>query len=298
MGNGNRWIFGMVFCLSGLLLCQGCGQRKDTSDSGVFRLPVLVMKVETGDIEDVIEYAGSIKAEKEAVVYPRVSGKIIEKARREGDRVAKGEAIAYVDRDEVGLKFEKSPVDSPIEGVIGNVYVDVGSSVTTQTPVALVVSGEQVKVNVYIPEKYLPKIRPGQPARVFSDVYPGREFGGKIARVSPVLNQDNRAFMVEISVDNRSRELKSGMFVRAHIPLERKQGVPLILKEAVQGRDEDTYVFVAEKGTAHIRKVGLGLRSGAYYEVTGGLKPGEFVVIMGQQRLREGMAVAAEERKE
>ncbi len=296
MESGRTWSL-IAVLLSVSLICQGCGKKQETSASGASRLPVLVMKVVSGDIEDVIEYAGSIKAEKEALVYPRVSGKIIEKARREGDKVAKGEAIAYVDRDEVGLKFERAPVDSPIEGVVGSVYVDVGSSVTPQTPVALVVSGEQVKVNVYVPEKYLPKIRPGQSARILSDVYPGREFQGSIARVSPVLNQDNRAFMVEISIDNGSRELKSGMFVRAHIPLERKQGVPLILKEAVQGRDEDTYVFVADNGTAHIKKVRLGLRSGAYYEVSEGLNPGESVVIMGQQRLRDGTSVSAEERK-
>ncbi len=297
MGSGRTWVLGAVFCSSVLLGCQGCGKKQETAAPEVFRLPVLAMKVVAGDIEDVIEYAGSIKAEKEATVYPRVGGKIIEKSRREGDRVAKGEAIAYVDRDEVGLKFEKSPVDSPIDGVVGSVYVDVGSSVTPQTPVALVVCGEQVKVNVYVPEKYLPRIRPGRPARVFSDVYPNREFEGRIARVSPVLNQDNRAFMVEISVDNASRELKSGMFVRAHIPLERKQGVPLILKEAVQGRDEDTYVFVVDNGTARVRKVRLGLRSGAYYEAAEGLSPGESVVIMGQQRLRDGMAVSVEEKK-
>ena len=46
-----------------------------------------------------------------AIVYPKVSGKIMEKA-VDGSAVNKGETIAYIDRDEVGLN-EKAPVEKP-----------------------------------------------------------------------------------------------------------------------------------------------------------------------------------------
>ncbi|MBF0384458.1 MAG: hypothetical protein HQL27_01165 [Candidatus Omnitrophica bacterium] len=44
-----------------------------------------------------------------------------------------------------------------------------------------------------------------------------------------------------------------------------------------------------------LRKVSLGIRQGPYYEVDEGIKEGEKVVVMGQQRLFEGAEVSVEE---
>ncbi|MFA6610744.1 MAG: hypothetical protein WCT15_07860, partial [Candidatus Omnitrophota bacterium] len=82
----------------------GCGKiaaLKEQQET----IPVKIMKVELRDIKRALEYVGTIKGQDEAVVYPKVSGKIIEKVKEEGTMVNKGDIIAYIDRDEVGLKF-------------------------------------------------------------------------------------------------------------------------------------------------------------------------------------------------
>jgi multidrug efflux pump subunit AcrA (membrane-fusion protein) len=63
----------------------------------------------------------------------------------------------------------------------------------------------------------------------------------------------------------------------------------------VIGRMDPMYVYVIENSTAHLREVKLGVRKGPYVEVVDGLVVGDAVVIMGQQKLREGAAVVAEE---
>jgi len=94
-----------------------------------------------------------LRQKTKAIIYPKVSGKIIEKLKNEGDSVVKGDVIAYIDRDEVGFKFEKAPVESPMNGIIGRVYVDIGTQVSTQTAVALAVRMDNVKIDLDIPEQ-------------------------------------------------------------------------------------------------------------------------------------------------
>lgn len=274
----------------------GCGANKERdkkSKDGV--IPVRVETVKPRDMNKTLEYVGDIKGDDEAVVYPKVTGKVIEKVKEEGSQVKKGEAIVYIDRDEVGLKFEKAPVESPLEGVVGRVYVDIGSSVTTETKVALVTKTEVVEIDLDVPEAIAPKVSIGQKAEIEVDAYPGHKFTGVVSMISPVVDLQTRTAPIELIIDNKDGKLQSGMFARVILVLEVRRDVPVIRKEAVIGRKPDTYVYVVEGDTARFKKVELGIRQGAYYEVLDGLNSGDRVVIMGQQKLRDGAAVSVEE---
>jgi multidrug efflux pump subunit AcrA (membrane-fusion protein) len=277
-----------------LLLILGC-QAKEEKLKVEEAIPVKVSRVEFKELEETIDYVGNIKAQEEVMVYPKVSGKIIEKVKQDGSPINKGEVIAYIDRDEVGLKFEKAPVDSPISGVVGRVYVDIGSNVSTLTPIALVVAMEKVDIDLDVPEKYLPVISLGQEAKVMVDAYPQEEFLGQVTKISPVVDLLTRSAPIEIALDNPKLLLKSGMFAKVKLILQTHKDIPVILKEAVMGKEPNLYVYVVENKKASSRKITLGIRQGPYYEVQEGLKQGDLVVIMGQQRLYEGAVVAPEE---
>src|SRR3989338_7439409 len=128
-------------------IIAGCGKGR-TTETKRDAIPVKVMKVKSENLSKALEYVGDIKGQDEAIVYPKVSGKIIEKVKEEGSAIAKGEPILYIDRDEIGLKFEKAPVESPLAGTVGRIYVDMGTNVTAQTPVALVANMDSVKIDL------------------------------------------------------------------------------------------------------------------------------------------------------
>ena len=284
-----------LFCLlAACALVSGCGKEK-TVELKEEAVPVKIMKVRLEDVSKALEYVGNIKGQDEAIVYPKISGKVIEKVKEEGSPVAKGDVIAYIDRDEVGLKFEKAPVESPLAGTVGRVYIDIGSSVTVTTPIALVADMDKAEVDLDIPESYLPKILVGQKAILGVDAYPGEEFLGSVTRISPVVDLATRTAPIEITIDNPDHRLQSGMFAKVDLIIEEHKSYPVILKEAVIGRVDPVYVYVIENGRAYLRQVKLGVRKGALVEVLDGLKAGDAVVIMGQQKLRDGAVVAAEE---
>ena len=273
----------------------GCRKVEPVKIEAPQVIPVKVSTVELKDIDELLEYAGEVKAQNGALIYPKVSGKIIEKTKIDADPIAKGEALAYIDRDQTGLDFQRAPVESTIGGIIGRVYVDIGENVTADTPVALVVDISRVKISFQAPEKYLPKIFPGQQAFITVDAYPDIEFEGAVTEVSPVLDSMTRSAPVEIAVDNPEDRLKPGMFAKINLVISRNRGVPVILKEALMGKDSDTCVYVVENKKAVLRKVKAGIRQGPYLHIREGLKEGEMAVIMGQQRLKDGALVEPEE---
>ena len=285
----------VVILLSFIFLIYGCQKQEAVKEAGPQVVPVKVAMVELKDIYKTLEYVGDIKALEEAVVYPKVSGKIIEKVKEDGAEVEKGDAIFYIDRDEIGLKFEKAPVESPIDGVVGRIYVDIGANVTTQTPVSLVISMNKVTIALNVPEKYVASVSVGQKARIYVDAYSSKEFEGIVTKISPVLDMETRSMPVEITIENKEHLLRSGMFARVSLIIDEEKQVPLILKESIMGKGDDTYVYIVENNKALMRKVRLGIKQNEYFQAKEGVSRGDFVVIMGQQRLKDGSSVKMEQ---
>ncbi|MFA5090043.1 MAG: efflux RND transporter periplasmic adaptor subunit [Candidatus Omnitrophota bacterium] len=290
----SRKIFIAVFVV---LVFLGC-QKEEKKQAARPIIPVRVSRVELKDLEETVDYIGNIKAQEEAVIYSKVNGKIIEKVKEDGSLVNKGETVAYIDRDEVGFKFEKAPVESPLAGIIGRVYVDIGENVTTQTPIALVVDMRRVEIDLDIPEKYYSKVALGQKAKVKIDAYPDEEFSGRVTKISPVVDLSTRAAPIEITIDNPEGKLRSGMFSKVSLVLTEHKNVSVILKEAIMGKEPNLYVYVIENQRAVLRRITSGIHQGPYYEVRDGLREGDLVVIMGQQKLYDGAQVITEEEKE
>ncbi len=88
--------------------------------------------------------------------------------------------------------------------------------------------------------------------------------------------------------------LTAGMFARVSLIIKKASSVPVLLKEAILGKGQDTYVYIIEDDKAVMKKIILGIHSGPYYEVREGIKEGDLVVIFGQQQLYDNAPVMVE----
>ena len=66
--------------LSIILILSGCGRHKEEASEQA--IPVKVKKIQLGVLRNALDYVGDIEAQDEAVVYPKVDGKIIEKLKK------------------------------------------------------------------------------------------------------------------------------------------------------------------------------------------------------------------------
>lgn len=272
--------------LIGILILSGCGKR---AAEEVTKIPVSAVSVERGNLKETLFYVGDIAAKDKAIVYPKVTGKIVEELVKEGDLVKKGDILAYIDRDEVGFKFEKAPIESPINGIVGIVNIDKGVTVSPQTPIVTVVNMDVVKVKVNVIERELPRIKDGQAAEIKVDAYPGEVFEGFIDRISPVVDLTSRTSPVEMKISNFDHRLKPGMFARIKILIREKENALLIPRDAIVKENSSRYVFiVSEDNKVRHQKIEVGLCENNIFEVINGLNEGDIVVTMGNTRLEDG----------
>jgi multidrug efflux pump subunit AcrA (membrane-fusion protein) len=258
------------------------------------RFLVKTEKAQVKDIEDYIILVGSVKAMDEAVLYPRVAGKLMRNLLTEGDAVKKDQPVALVERDEPGVVYEPAPVPSTLNGVIGRMYQDTGANVTPQTPIALVVSQGQVRVVVDVPERYVGKVFMGQQAYIKVDAFPDTLFRGKVYRVSPVVDTKTRSAVVELLADNSKGLLKPGMFSEIRLVVGAKAGAISVPASAVLN-DGKPYVFVPVNGIAVRRAVKTGIANDDFVQIAGGLKAGDELITFGLYGLKDGSKIKVQE---
>jgi RND family efflux transporter MFP subunit len=190
-------------------------------------------------------------------------------------------------------ELRRMTVVAPFSGYLVKKHVEVGQWVKEGGKVADLVDIDTVYVRIPINEREIGKIRKGDEATVVVDTYPGRSFTGQIAYIIPQADVSSRNFPVKIRVDNsREHLLKAGMFARVTIRYGEPRRSLFIPKDAVVLRGRDQIVFVLDSSRVQLRRVETGQALEDMVEVVrGDLKPGQEVVVVGNEILRDGAPV-------
>lgn len=283
-----------------VLLLGACSNKSEKTALEQLETDRFTVETETVTLQDIRQellLTGSVKAWEEAVIFPRIDGKLRENVLKEGDSVKRNQTIALIERDEVGAVYEPVVVPSTISGVIGKTYLDSGANVTRSTAIALVVNQQEVRIVVDIPERYVGKIRLGQEATFTVEAFEGKGFTASVYKISPVVDMASRVVTVELKAANKEGLLKSGMFAKVKLVLEEKSSVPVLSITSIQNETNDdgttsAYVFVADpaNNTVSKRKIETGLKSDKQQEVLSGVNIGEEVakVVFG---LKDGSKI-------
>ncbi|MCF8221651.1 MAG: efflux RND transporter periplasmic adaptor subunit [Bacteroidales bacterium] len=192
---------------------------------------------------------------------------------------------------------ENTVIYAPFNGIITGKYFENGEmySGAPNTPagkaaVLTIMQLNPVKAIVNISEKYIPVIEEGMTASVKADVYRDREFSGKVSLVHPVVDPLTRSFEVEITVPNKERDLKPGMFVRVSMFLGEEEAYVVPSNVVLQQEGTNNrYVFINRNGVAIKQNVTLGKRFDEMVEIISDeISEGEMLVIDGQAKLTNG----------
>lgn len=266
-------------------------KTKETAQVAEVTVPVVVMEVKTGEIEDVIDLTGYIDPKDTVNVVSKIPGKFSREVVEKGTFVAKDQVIAYVTREDVGVQFEPFPVKSPIAGMVAKFLFDPGAMVGPQFPIAVVVDIGSVVIKTSVVEKDFAKVKIGQLARVFTDAYPDRFFEGRVSKLAPTLDAASHTAETEITIPNRGHTLRPGMFVHLELVVDKHQNVVVVPKTVVSKRMGKDMIFVFNPGSnvVEMRESKLGFYDLKNYEVLEGVKAGELVVAEDQAILQHGV---------
>jgi membrane fusion protein (multidrug efflux system) len=257
--------------------------------------PVEIQVVKTSSLTETLNLTGDVHGIEEIDVFPKASGKLVEVKVKEGERVKVDQVLAIVDRDIDGVKFQPAEVTSPVQGIVGRVYMDKGARVSPPdpgpsmgTPILRVVNMDQVKVMVNVIEKDFAKIKLHQKANISVQAYPDETFSGKITLISPTINPTTRTASVEITISNKDHRLKPGMFARVGVIIRQKNDAILIPAYAVIEQSEMRKVLIVVDGKAKSELIQLGADQGEQVEIRSGLREGDTLIVAGHHKVTSG----------
>lgn len=188
-------------------------------------------------------------------------------------------------------------VRAPFAGVVAERLVSVGDYVTKGTKVASVIRVDPLRVELTVPAQFVAEVAVGRTVTMVVDAYPDEIFTGAVRYVSPALNADSRALVVEAELANADGRLKPGLFATSHIEQATKQNTVLVPAAAVRTVAGAARVFVATGEGAgrrvEERVVAVGQVVGDRVEIATGLSPGDQVVVDGLERVVDGIRIAA-----
>lgn len=138
-------------------------------------------------------------------------------------------------------------VKSPINGVVSNVMVKMGSYVDLTTPVAEIVDNSQLHLDLFVYEKDLPKLKNNQLIHFTVTNNPAKEYDAQIYSLGSSFEGESKAITVHALVKGDKSGLIDGMNVTAAISLG-KETVPAVPNDAIITVDGQDYIFVLTEG--------------------------------------------------
>lgn len=117
--------------------------------------------------------------------------------------------------EQQGTASDHITIFAPIGGTVIERNGREGMYVETGTPIYTIADLSEVWVKLDAYESDLPWIHYGQRVEFTTESYPGEVFEGKIAFISPTLDEMTRTVKVRVNVPNKDGRLKPQMFVRA-----------------------------------------------------------------------------------
>jgi membrane fusion protein (multidrug efflux system) len=223
------------------------------------------------------------------------------------------------------LQLSWTRITAPISGVISRRMLKQGNLVQANQAIFHIVDMHPLTATLNVPEREIGTLKAGQPVKLNVDALPGRQFAGSIERIAPVVDASSGTFRVTCLFDNTvvgNEQLRPGMFGRVDIVYDQRRDALVIPRNALMDEDGETAVFVVERGTAKSkpsdkkatpkpgdaiaaepkkpaapvlvakrRTVQIGYVDGDRVEIRAGLKPGDRVITLGRDAVRDGSEV-------
>jgi len=208
------------------------------------------------------------------------------------------DASAQLRDAEIQLSYTE--IKSPIDGRIGRASVSPGNIVSPDSGVlATVVSETPIRVLFPVTQRELLNAKretiAGDPPVVRLKLADGSLYKeeGKLDFIDVTVDPKTDGQIVRATFDNKDGVLTDGQTVRVVIQESKPQTVVTVPQQAIALDQSGPYLFVVDdKNVVQLRRVKTGIMRNGMLVVSEGLKPGEKVIVQGQQRVRQGLTVA------
>ena len=183
-------------------------------------------------------------------------------------------------------------VVAPFSGTIDKRKVQNGENTSRGAEMFTIVRSDVLELTATVPGRRASEVKAGQLVRFMAD---GRQFEGRVARLSPTIDPASRSLTVYVQLPNPRGELRGNTVATGQIIAKRLDGVMVIPQTAVRSSVDGgkPYVWRIQAGELASAPVDLGITDDGrgMVEVTDGLRESDDIVVGTPGTLGAGMKV-------
>lgn len=212
----------------------------------------------------------------------------VEKVRNELTLLEAGSASETIAAQEARVlsargELAKHRIVSPISGVVTKVEAEVGEGATVGANVFSIISDASFKIEAYVPEADIAKIKIGDLANVTLDAYgPDVIFKAKVSSVDPAetIIDNVPTYKTTLHFIENDTRIKSGMTSNTDIQTASRMGVLFAPGRSIISKNGSKYIrVVSADNTTNDVLVTTGLKSSdGTIEILTGLNEGDIII--------------------
>jgi RND family efflux transporter MFP subunit len=182
---------------------------------------------------------------------------------------------------------------APYNGIITKRNINVGSFVgnPNEPPLFELQDNSLLRLQVPVPEVYTGAVLLNNSAEVTTRSQPDKKFKATLTRASGNIDNQSRSELWEFTIPNTTGELKAGSYSDVKLRFLRSKPSLIVPTSAVITTLEKKFVIKVSNNTTQWIDVRPGFNMGEKQEIFGDLKPGDTLVLKGNEELKAGTAV-------
>lgn len=250
------------------------------------------------DLRQILLSTAIVQPQNRLEIKPPIAGRAEAILVREGQRVKKGQVLAFLSSTERAAVLDSArargpeelrrwreiyrptPLIAPIAGEIISRRVEPGQTVGTGD--AVLVMSDRLILRASVDETDIGQIKVGQRAGVQLDAYPDEAIEGTVDHVAFEATTTNNvtSYQVEVVPDRVPAVMKSGMTANIRFHIAVKNGALVLPVTAVRQEEKVSFVLRSSgEGKPSRSSVQVGISDGKFVEIVSGLNEGDRVVV-------------------
>ncbi|MCS6904527.1 MAG: efflux RND transporter periplasmic adaptor subunit [Bacteroidia bacterium] len=155
---------------------------------------------------------------------------------------------------------------SSIDGKVYDLMAQEGELVTTNTALLVIGNAQDFETELYIDEKDISFVKPGQKVIYEISAYRGKFFEGQVQKIYPRINPTNKTCKIIATIHTQDFEFYAGLSLEANIIISERKNALVIPKSFLFNNEN-----VIRKEKQDTIKIIKGIEDLEYVEILGGI---------------------------
>jgi membrane fusion protein, multidrug efflux system len=222
-------------------------------------------------------------------------------SRQDYDKAQADQRATEANVNEIRAQIDRKTIRAPFSGVLGIRQVNLGQYLAAGGPIVPLQSLNPIYVNFSVPQQDLGHVKVGSKVQLTTNDLAGLSFSGRINALDSIVDAATRNVQVQATVSNPDGKLRPGMFVNVELGVGANRPVIPLPASAINYAPFGDSVYVLSDMTGPDGKTYRGVRQqfvkvegsrGDQVAIVSGIQPGDEIVSSGGFKLRNGAAVA------